>query len=89
MIPATSASELSRRRHHQVSWRARRQADDAGGHLSQALAFEREFVGVMHEPIEDGVRNGWIADDVVPMLDGELACHDRRGAAVAIFHDLQ
>ena len=46
-------------------------------------------MGVVHEPIEDGVRNGWIADDVVPMLDGELACHDRRGAAVAIFHDLQ
>ena len=33
-----------------------------GGRFSQALAFERESVGVMHEPIEDGVRNGWITE---------------------------
>ena len=60
-----------------------------GGRLSQALPIEGEPMGVVHEPIEDGIGDGWIANDVVPVLDGELACHDRRGAAVAIFHDLQ
>jgi hypothetical protein len=60
-----------------------------GGGLSQALAFERKPVSVVYESIEDSVGNGRIADDIVPMLDRELAGHDGRAAAVAIFHDLE
>jgi hypothetical protein len=29
----------------------------------------------VHEPIEDGVGNGGVADGLVPMLDRELAGH--------------
>lgn len=43
----------------------------------------------MHEAIEDSVGNGWVADEFVPMLDRELACHDRRAAAMAILRHLQ
>ena len=37
-----------------------------GGRFAEALAFEREPVGIVHEPIEDGVGNGGVADDLVP-----------------------
>ena len=35
-------------------------------------------MSVMHEAIENGVGNGWIADDLMPMLDRKLACHHGR-----------
>jgi hypothetical protein len=46
-------------------------------------------MGVVHQSIEDGIGNGRIADDVVPVLDWKLACHDGGAASVAIFHDLE
>ena len=60
-----------------------------GGGFAQAVALEGEPVGIVHEAIEDSVGNGGVTDDLVPMLDRELACHDGRAAAVAVFHDLQ
>lgn len=40
-----------------------------GGRFAEALALEGEPVGVLHEAIEDGVRDGGIADDLMPMFD--------------------
>ena len=43
----------------------------------------------MNEAIQDGVAEGGVADDVVPVFDGDLAGNDGRGATVAIIKDLQ
>ena len=43
----------------------------------------------MHQPIEDRVGDGGIADDLVPAVDRHLARHDGGAALVAILHDLQ
>ena len=60
-----------------------------GGGFAQALALKGEPVGVVHEAIEDSVGDGGVADDVVPMLDGELAGDDRGATAVPVLHDFQ
>ena len=60
-----------------------------GGGLAEALALEGEPVGVVDQAIEDGVGDGGIADDLVPVLDRQLAGHDGGAAAVPILHDLQ
>ena len=44
---------------------------------------------VVDEAIEDGVGEGRVADDLVPMFDRKLAGHHGRSAAVPILDDLQ
>jgi hypothetical protein len=41
---------------------------------------------VVDEAIEDGIGDG---NRVMPVIDGQLACHDRRAAAVPVFRALQ
>jgi hypothetical protein len=43
----------------------------------------------MDEAIKDGVSDGGISDDVMPVLDGELSNNDGGTAVVAIFEDLE
>ena len=43
----------------------------------------------MNEAVQDGVAEGGISDNFVPMFDGDLAGNDGRGATVAIIEDLQ
>lgn len=43
----------------------------------------------MDEAVEDGVGVGWVTDDVVPSVDGELRGDHRRAASVAFLQDLQ
>ena len=43
----------------------------------------------MNEAVQDGVAQGGVADNFVPMFDGDLAGDDGRGATVAIIEDLQ
>ena len=43
----------------------------------------------MNEAIQDGVAEGGVADNVVPMFDWDLAGDNGRGATVAIIKDLQ
>ena len=43
----------------------------------------------MHETVEDGVGDRGICDQLVPVLDGDLAGHNRRAAAVAVVDDLE
>lgn len=44
---------------------------------------------VVNEPVENGIRIGWIADDLVPLLNGQLSGDDGRAAAVTFFEDLK
>ena len=44
---------------------------------------------VVNEAVEDGVCEGGVADGFVPLVNGELACDDGGGAAVAVFEDFQ
>src|SRR5256885_5882382 len=46
-------------------------------------------MGVVDEPVEDGVGDGRIGDGLVPVIDRELAGHDGRAAIVPIVDDLQ
>ena len=46
-------------------------------------------MGVVHDAIEDGVGVGWITDQIVPFIKGDLAGDDGRSAAVAFFEDLE
>src|SRR5664280_2520404 len=57
--------------------------------LSHAFSGELKAVSVVNEAVQDRVAQGGIADDVVPMFDGDLAGNDGRGATVAIIKDLQ
>jgi len=43
----------------------------------------------VNEAVQDRVSQGGIADNFVPMLDGDLAGDDGRGATVAIIKDLE
>jgi hypothetical protein len=57
--------------------------------FSHAFSGELKAVSVVNEAVQDRVAQGGIADDVVPMFDGDLAGNDGRGATVAIIKDLQ
>src|SRR6202022_3199633 len=61
----------------------------AGVVLSHAFSGELKTVSVVNEAVQDRVAEGGVADDVVPMFDGDLAGNDGRGATVAIIEDLQ
>src|SRR5258708_811675 len=61
----------------------------AGVLFSHAFSGELKAVSVVNKAIQDGVAEGGVADNFVPMLDGDLAGDDGRGATVAIIKDLQ
>src|SRR5271167_3296544 len=60
-----------------------------GGHLAHALALECQPVRVVHEPIEDRVGDGRIGDCLMPVIDWQLAGHNRRAAIVPILDNLK
>ena len=43
----------------------------------------------MHETVENRVGERRVAADVMPLVDGKLAGHDRRADAVAVLDDLE
>jgi len=49
-----------------------------GGDLSRAVSFEYEAVGVVDDAIEDGVGDGGIGDDLMPVVDRHPAGDDVR-----------
>jgi len=57
--------------------------------LAQAVSFQLDAMGVVDEPVQDGVGQGRVADDVVPAINRHLAGDDQRPGIVAIFDDLQ
>ena len=56
---------------------------------SQRFTTELEAVSVVDDAIENGVGQGWIADQVMPAIDRNLAGDQRRAAAVAVLDDLE
>lgn len=46
-----------------------------------------ETVGVVHDTVEDGVGDGWVAQVFVPFGGRELAGDDRGATGVSIFDD--
>ena len=61
------------------------------GSVAYCYAFSGELkaVSVVNEAVQDGVGEGSVAQNVVPMFDRDLAGNDGRGATVAIIQDLQ
>ncbi len=45
-------------------------------------------MGVVHQPIQDGIGQGVVTDGGVPLIDGQLADDHGRLSAVSIIHDL-
>ena len=46
-------------------------------------------MGIVQETVEDGVAEGRVTDEVVPVLDGELAGEDGATASVAVVEDFE
>ena len=61
----------------------------AGVLFSHAFSGELKAVGVVNEAIQDGIAEGGVSDNVVPMFNRDLAGNEGGGAAVAIIEDLQ
>ena len=57
--------------------------------LRRVFAMELDPVRVVDDPVEDGVGQRGVADDLVPVVDRHLAGDDQRAGAVAILDDLQ
>src|SRR5262245_859368 len=56
---------------------------------AQRGAVESQAVGGMHEAIEERVGDGRIWDQLMPMLDGDLAGDDRGASAVTVVDDVE
>ena len=61
----------------------------SGALFAQALAAQLNPVGVVNDPIEDGVGQRWVAHDLVPAIHRKLTGDDQRAGVVAIFDDLE
>ena len=46
-------------------------------------------MGGVEESVEDGVAEGGVADDVVPVVDGDLAGEERAAASIAVVEDFE
>jgi hypothetical protein len=57
--------------------------------FSHGISFQVKFVSVVYKAVEYGVGQGWVADDLMPMLHGVLAGHEGRPRIVAFLDDLQ
>jgi hypothetical protein len=56
---------------------------------SQAFTSQIDPMGVVNETVEDRISVGWVVDDLMPTVHGELGCDDGRAAAVSLFEDFQ
>ena len=57
--------------------------------FAQALALQRNAMGIVDETVEDGIGIGGIGDELVPAVDGKLAGDDGGVAAMAVVEDLE
>lgn len=57
--------------------------------LAPLTLVECDLVGVMHEPVEDGIGEGGIADGVMPLGHRQLAGDHGRPGVVAIVQQLE
>ena len=59
-----------------------------GFELAHGRPVQFQPIGVVDDAIEDGVGESRVADDIVPLVEGELAGNERRAAAIAVLDDL-
>ena len=59
------------------------------GDASHTFSLELEAVGVVDEPVEDGIGERRAANDLVPLLHRHLAGDNGRTAPVPVLQDLQ
>ena len=59
----------------------------SGAPAPQAVAVEFDAMGVVNQPIEDGVGISRVADEGVPFVDRNLAGEDGRATSVAFLED--
>src|SRR5205085_1995322 len=59
----------------------------SGAPAPQAVAGEIDAMGVVNQPIEDGVGISRVADEGVPFVDRNLAGEDGRATSVAFLED--
>ena len=57
--------------------------------FAHAFSLDVQAMGVVDEAVEDGVGERGIADDLVPLLDRNLAGDQDRGALMAILEDFE
>src|SRR5258708_11447977 len=57
--------------------------------LSHAVSIECEAVSVVDEAVEDGVGDGRVGDDIVPIFDRHLDGDDGRSELVAFIDDFE
>src|SRR5271154_6227624 len=57
--------------------------------LAQTVALELQAMGIVNDAIEDGVGECWLADQIVPTVDRDLAGDQGGAAAVAVLDDLE
>lgn len=43
----------------------------------------------MHNPVKNGIRDGWIIKQVIPFTTGELACDNQRALRRLLVDDFQ
>jgi hypothetical protein len=41
-----------------------------GGDLAHAVSLQGEALSVVDEPVEDGIGDGWVGDDLVSVING-------------------
>jgi hypothetical protein len=63
--------------------------DPRGAQFPHALPLQLDPVGIVDETIQDGVRQGWAADDFVPLREWHLAGDNGGAAAMAVLEDLE
>src|SRR6516165_12205553 len=60
-----------------------------GASASQAFAGEIDAMGVVNEPVEDGVGICRVADEGVPFVDRDLTGENGRATPIAFLEDLE
>ena len=59
------------------------------GDLSHAVSPENEAVCVVDETVENGVSDGGVGDDLVPVINGHLAGDDGGTTLMPVVNDLE
>jgi hypothetical protein len=56
---------------------------------AQTVAFEFDPMGVVNDTVKNGVSDCWIANNIMPLFDGNLACDQKRTFVAAIIDNLE
>jgi hypothetical protein len=57
--------------------------------LAQTVAVELQAMGVVNDPVEDGVGESGLADQVMPAVDRDLTGNQRGATAIAVLDNFE